>query len=312
MTDILKGVITETRNVQSNTGLVNTKLYKELISVTQVQNPLRKLGTVVTSADDQLLLALDQLSDATTFVGNNGNQPMAVNSFGGKAVKSSQVQIRVFQPFYRKLLMQWENRGLSDMIVSGLTNRVLKAEIDYMLNGVVDESNKSLLVFDDANQVTSNPDSLFNSATVFTPTGTDSNAKLLELLTAPSTDVLNRATFIINKAALQLVSTMKFESGEPLLKAVPTSNLSGAQYQIAGYPALVQDGMKTTADDKALFYFGNFKAFYIQDDPSLTSSQVLNQASGLQQNELALSVEEYTDGRLVQSENDPQVFKMEV
>ena len=70
--------------------------------------------------------------------------------------------------------------------------------------------------------------------------------------------------------------------------------------------------MKTTAADKALFYFGNFKAFYIQDDPSLTSSQILTQTEGLQQNEIALSVEEYTDGRLVQSDNDPQVFKMEV
>ncbi|WP_203649654.1 phage major capsid protein [Secundilactobacillus yichangensis] len=312
MTEILKGVITETRNVQSNTGLVNTRLYKELISTTQAQNSLRKLGTVITSADDQLLLAINQLSDATTFVGNNSSQPMEVNSFGGKAVKSSQVQIRVYQPFYRKMLINWGDKGLSDMVVSSLTNKIVKAEIDYMLNGVVDESNKSLLVFDDANQVTSNPNSLFNSAFDFKPTGTDNNAKMLGLLSAPNTDVLNRATFIINKAALQLASTLKFDSGEPMLKAVPTSNLSGAQYQIAGYPALVQSGMKTAADDKALFYFGNFKAFYIQDDPSLISSEILTEASGLTRNEMALSVEEFTDGRLVQSDNDPQVFKMEV
>lgn len=312
MTEILKGIITENRNVQSNTGLVNTRLYKELISTTQVQNPLRKLGTVVTSADDQLLLAINELSDATTFVGNGGSVPMEVNSFGGKAVKSSQVQIRVYQPFYRKLLAIWGNQGLSDMVVSALTNKVVKAEIDYMINGTVDESNKSLVVFDDANQVTSNPNSLFNSAFDFKPTGTDSNAKMLELLSAPNTDVLNRATFIINKEALELASTLKFESGEPLLKAVPTSNLSGAQYQIAGYPALVQGGMKTTAEGKALFFFGNFKAFYIQDDPSLISSEILTEVSGLTRNELALSVEEFTDGRLVQSDNDPQVFKMEV
>lgn len=313
MKNILKDVILEHRSVEAQSGMQNTSLYSQLVSTTKKLNPLRQLGTSIVSSDDKILIAIDDMSDGVTTLGNNVSSELPVNDLGATAVVSSPVQFSIIQPVYRRLLALYGNQGLADMLIDGMKNRITDIEIDYMINGVVDDSNKHLLLFDGSDNVSSNQYSLFNAAMPLNTTETTSEGKIADLLNAPSSDVLKNATFLINKPAFKLAQTLKFANGEPMLKAVLTQNVSGATYQLGGFNAIVQDGMKTTEPNKALFYFGNFKAFVVQDDPSQMTAAYLKQIpQTTDRNMQALKVDEFTEGKLVQSINDPQIFKLEV
>ncbi|EJR28515.1 MULTISPECIES: phage major capsid protein [Bacillus cereus group] len=75
----------------------------------------------------------------------------------------------------------------------------------------------------------------------------------------------NNARWIGNKAALEYVEDLILPNREPTLKTIDGVD-GGVSYMLLGFLLDCTDAVKGSADTAAVFYFGDFSSFVIQEN----------------------------------------------
>ncbi|MBJ8030875.1 phage major capsid protein [Bacillus cereus group sp. N21] len=286
----------------SNSGkaFIPKSIANEIISYVEEENLLRKYGKVVTVDGNLGYPVLTEESNLKVEVHSeerDSENEIEVNSIGLNADVLSPVEFDSISRVKRKLLkMSGGEVSLADLIVELMKKEYLKKEIDYMFNG--------------DNPDAFNSGSLLNKAKVFTPTKTEPVAIIKELKNKVSTNVMNKSRWIVNKAGLEYVEDLKLPNGEPALKTIDRVD-GGVSYMLLGFPLDCTDAVKGSADSAALFYFGDFASFVIQENSDGLEIEVMKEMY-TNVNEVGLKLYNLLDGKLIYSEVEPTVYRLEI
>ncbi len=124
----------------------------------------------------------------------------------------------------------------------------------------------------------------------------------------PVTEVLKKSMWIINRAALTVLEGMTDTTGRPLLQPDLTS---GVGYKLLGHKVDFTDAADGTDSTKPVFYFGDFKAFHIQDViGAMELQKLIEKYAGT--NKVGFQIYNLLDGQLVYSPFEPAVYRYEV
>ncbi|MEB9735594.1 phage major capsid protein [Bacillus cereus] len=292
--------ITEARSlgVDINNGkaTIPKSVAEEIIGYVEQENLLRKYGKVVTvdgnlgypvlTGDTKVEVGVDKKE-------RDDENEIEVNHLGLTAELLEPVEFTSISTIKKKLL-KMTPISVSDLVIDVMKKEYLKKEMDYMFNGTD----------------TFNPGSLLNKAKVFTPTQTEPVAIIKELKNKPSTSIANKARWIVNKAALEYVEDLKLPNGEPALKTIDRVD-GGVSYMLLGFPLDCTDVVKGSVDTAALFYFGDFSSFVIQEKSTGLEVETMNETYSLR-NEVGFKLYNLLDGKLIYSEVEPTVYRLEI
>lgn len=287
-----------TLGIDLNNGkaTVPKSIAEEIIGYVEQENLLRKYGKVVTVDGNFGYPVLT--GDTKVEVGVNSTErddenEIEVNNLGLTAELLEPVEFDSISRI-KKRLLTLTPLSVSDLVIDVMKKEYLKKEMDYMFNGTD----------------TLNTGSLLNKAKVFTPTQTEPVAIIKELKNKPSTSVANKARWIVNKAALEYVEDLKLPNGDPALKTIDRVD-GGVSYMLLGFPLDCTDVVKGSVDTAAVFYFGDFSSFVIQENSIGLEVAVLKERYSLK-NEIGFQLYNLLDGKLIYSEVEPTVYRLEV
>lgn len=71
------------------------------------------------------------------------------------------------------------------------------------------------------------------------------------------------------------------------------------------------DAVKSSADSVTVFYFGDFSSFIIQENATGLEAEVMPERFALK-NELGFKLHNLLDGKLIYSEVEPTVYRLEI
>lgn len=282
--------------------LVPKSVADEIIGYVEQHNPLRKYGKVVTVKGNQQYPVLT--SDTVVKVEANSTEraktgeEIEISNLGLKAVLLEPIDFDAVAIIKRKLI-KTTPVSVEDLVIEVLKKEYLKKEIDYMFNGTDGKA------FNDG--------SLFNNAMKFIPTETEPAKIIRELKNKPSSGVANNARWLVNKKAIEFVEDLVLPNGEPVLKTIDHEG-AGVKYLILGFPVDVTDIAKGESDEKAVFYFGDFSSFVIQEDVNGLEIKTQNEMVGTYRlrNEVGIKLYHLLDGKLIYSDLEPTVYRLEI
>jgi HK97 family phage major capsid protein len=202
-----------------------------------------------------------------------------------------------------KKLIKMSGVNVEDIVIEELKKAYVRKETNYMFNG------------DDVGN--ENPGALAKKAVAFyETTPVDINAvgfsqKLYDQLVLvkgqPVTEVLKKAMWIINRAALTVLERMTDTTGRPLLHEAR----DGVGYTLLGHKVDFTDAADGTDPTKPVFYFGDFKAFHIQDViGAMELQKLVEKYAGT--NKVGFQIYNLLDGQLIYSPFEPAVYRYEV
>ncbi|PRS03922.1 phage major capsid protein, partial [Bacillus paralicheniformis] len=193
-----------------------------------------------------------------------------------------------------------------------LITKKLLAMTDMPVEQTVIEELKKSYVEEEANfffNSTDNPGSLIQKAVAFNPGNIEVYDKLVRLKNSVPTSKLKNSRWMMNRAALTAIETLKDKDGKPLLREAYIEGAFG--YRILGYPVDVTDYVDGSTPDVPRLYFGDFSSFHIQDViNSLEVSKLLEKYSDT--NHVGFKIWHLNDGQLIYSPFEPTVFKLEL
>src|SRR5690606_1743272 len=202
-----------------------------------------------------------------------------------------------------KKLLNRSNVDIEDVVIEELKKAYVRKEIEYMFNG------------DDTDN--ENPGALAKKAVAFTPSttvdltsGQSLYDALIELKNTPVTEVMKKGRWILNRAALTAIEKMKTDDGFPLLRPF-TQAEGGIGYTLAGYPVDWTDAADGDNPDNPVFYFGDFKAFKIQEVIGSLQIQKLVEKYA-DTNRVGFQIYNLLDGQLIYSPFEPAVYRFEI
>jgi hypothetical protein len=283
-------------NLNNGKATIPKSIAEEIIGYVEQENLLRKYGKVVTVDGNFGYPVLT--GDTKVAVGVNSTErddenEIEVNNLGLTAELLEPVEFDSISRI-KKRLLTLTPLSVSDLVIDVMKKEYLKKEMDYMFNGTA----------------TLNTGSLLNKAKVFTPTQTEPVAIIKELKNKPSTSVSNKARWIVNKAALEYVEDLKLPNGDPALKTIDRVD-GGVSYMLLGFPLDCTDVVKGSVDTAAVFYFGDFSSFVIQENSIGLEVAVLKERYSLK-NEIGFQLYNLLDGKLIYSEVEPTVYRLEI
>lgn len=282
--------------VEFNGGrvLIPTLVANEIISHVNGENLMRRYGEVVTESNGLRYPVLVNGITVDGHTSERSNNEMVVNHLGLKAVLLEPVEFDVLVGI-RKKFIATSGAGIVEGVINIIKETYLQKEIDYMYNGYQSDS--------------FNTGSLYNMAKRFIPKSNEAALAVVELKNEPSTKVVNKARWIVNKKALEVAEGLRYLSGKEMLTTID-NNVSGAQYSFLGFPLDCTDDLKSE-DDKALFYFGNFNSFKIQENNIDSLEIELKYELLAQYNEIGFKLYNLIDGKLIFSDLEPTVYLWE-
>ncbi|PHD36545.1 phage major capsid protein [Bacillus toyonensis] len=283
-------------DINNGKATIPKSIAEEIIGYVEQENLLRKYGKVVTVDGNFGYPVLT--GDTKVEVGVNSTEredenEIEVNNLGLTAELLEPVEFDSISRI-KKRLLTLTPLSVSDLVIDVMKKEYLKKEMDYMFNGTD----------------TLNTGSLLNKAKVFTPTQTEPVAIIKELKNKPSTSVANKARWIVNKAALEYVEDLKLPNGDPALKTIDRVD-GGVSYMLLGFPLDCTDVVKGSVDTAAVFYFGDFSSFVIQENSIGLEVAVLKERYSLK-NEIGFQLYNLLDGKLIYSEVEPTVYRLEI
>ena len=289
-----------TLGVEVNNGkaTIPKSIAEEIIGYVEQENLLRKYGKVVTVNGNlgyPVLTGDAKVEVEVHSEERDSENEIEVNHLGLTAELLEPVEFDSISSIKKKLLMMTP-MSVSDLVIDVMKKEYLKKEMDYMFNGT--------------GTTAFNEGSLFNKAKVFKPTQTEPVAIIKELKNKPSTSVANKARWIVNKAALEYVEDLKLPNGEPALKTLDRVD-GGVSYMLLGFPLDCTDVVKGSVDTAAVFYFGDFSSFIIQENATGLEVEVMPERFALK-NELGFKLHNLLDGKLIYSEVEPTVYRLEI
>lgn len=297
----------EARSVGIVTGngavTVPEVIASEVITYAQEENLLRKYGTVIRTAGNVKYPVL--VKKATANVSKKEREtdiPETDIEFDEILLDPSEFDALAT---VTKKLLKMSGVPVEEIVIEELKKAYVRKEINYMFNG------------DDTDN--ENPGAIAKKAVKFVRpldlTATGSGQKLydalIEFKNTPVTEVMKKGRFIINRAALTAIEKMKTDDGFPLLRPF-TQAEGGIGYQLVGYPVDWTDAAdKKGSPDVPVLYFGDFKAFKIQEVIGALEIQKLVEKFS-NKNKVGFQIYNLLDGQLVYSPFEPAVYRYEI
>ncbi|MFK8883598.1 phage major capsid protein [Bacillus velezensis] len=295
--NLLVGRISESEaramGVETTNGkvLIPESLSKEIITYAQEENLLRKYGTRVQTKGQQGYPILVKKAKAQRVKKERtGDNPIPQTDIDFDEVFLSPSETDALVLVTKKLLAM-SDMPVEQTVIEELKKAYVENEADYFFNS------------------TENPGSLLQKAVPFTPAQMEVYDKLVRLKNTVPTTKLKASRWIMNRAALTAVETIKDKNGQPLLREAYIEGAFG--YRILGYPVDVTDYVDGGTPDVPRLYFGDFSSFHIQDViNSMEVSKLLEKYSDT--NQVGFKIWHLNDGQLVYGPYEPTVFKLEL
>ncbi|WP_329764343.1 phage major capsid protein [Bacillus nitratireducens] len=303
------GRITETEaralGIEAGNGSVTIPevIASEIITYAQEENLLRKYGSVHRTAGDVKYPVLVKKADANVRKKERGaSDEIAETGIEFDEILLSPAEFDALATVTKKLL-KMTGAPIEQIVIDELKKAYVRKETNYMFNGN-DASNE-------------NPDALAKKAVKYYESEViDINAagysqklyqQLVKVKGQPVTEVLKKSMWLINRAALTVLEGMTDTTGRPLLYQAP----DGVGYKLLGHNVDFTDAANGTDPTKPVFYFGDFKAFHIQDViGAMELQKLIEKFSGT--NKVGFQIYNLLDGQLVYSPFEPAVYRYEV
>ncbi|RHW37319.1 phage major capsid protein [Neobacillus notoginsengisoli] len=295
-----------TLGVDINNGSVTIpqSIASEVISYAQEENLLRKYGTYVATDTDVKYPVLVKKADA------NVNKTERAKT--GKEIEETEIEFDVIDldpaefdalATITKKLLRRTGVNVEQIVIEELKKAYVRKETNYMFNGN-DAGNE-------------NPGALAKKAVGYyeskpvdiTAAGFSQPLyqELVKLKGLPVTEVLKKSMWIINRAALTILEGMTDTTGRPLLHEAK----DGVGYTLLGHKVDFTDSADGTDRTKPVFYFGDFKAFHIQEvKGGMELQKLVEKYSGT--NKIGFQIYNLIDGQLIYSPFEPAVYRYEV
>lgn len=273
----------------------------EIITYAQEENLLRKYGTTHRTKGDVKYPVLVKKATA------NVNKKERTTDIPETTIEFDEILLDPAEfdalATVTKKLIKMSGVNVEEIVIEELKKAYVRKETNYMFNG------------DDVGN--ENPGALAKKAVNFYETeAVDINVagysqklyqQLVKLKGQPVTEVLKKSMWIINRAALTVLEGMTDTTGKPLLHEVS----DGVGYKLLGHNVDFTDAADGADPTKPTFYFGDFKAFHIQDViGGMELQKLIEKFSGT--NKVGFQIYNLLDGQLVYSPFEPAVYRYEV
>ncbi|MEK0222327.1 phage major capsid protein [Bacillus proteolyticus] len=303
------GRITETEaralGIEAGNGSVTIPevIASEIITYAQEENLLRKYGSVHRTAGDVKYPVLVKKADANVRKKERGaSDEIAETGIEFDEILLSPAEFDALATVTKKLL-KMTGAPIEQIVIDELKKAYVRKETNYMFNGN-DAGNE-------------NPGALAKKAVKYYESEViDINVagysqklyqQLVKVKGQPVTEVLKKSMWLINRAALTVLEGMTDTTGRPMLYQAP----DGVGYKLLGHNVDFTDAANGTDPTKPVFYFGDFKAFHIQDViGAMELQKLIEKFSGT--NKVGFQIYNLLDGQLVYSPFEPAVYCYEV
>lgn len=282
---------------------VPEEIASEVITYAAEENLLRKYGTVIRTEGNVKYPILVKKAEA------NVNKKERTTEIPTTDIAFDEILLDPAEfdalATVTKKLLKMSGVPVEDIVIEELKKAYVRKEINYMFNG------------DDVGN--ENPGALAKKAVKFEKpldlslagSGQKLYDALIEFKNTPVTEVMKKGRFIINRAALTAIEKMKTDDGFPLLRPF-TQAEGGIGYNLVGYPVDWTDAAdKKGEPDTPILYFGDFKAFKIQEViGAMEIQKLIEKFSGL--NQIGFQIYNLLDGQLIYSPFEPAVYRYEI
>lgn len=296
---------TEARSLGIVTGngsvVVPEVIAKEVISYAQEENLLRKYGSVHRTKGVTGYPVLVKKADANV-TKTERTADMPETDIELDEILLDPAEFDALCTVTKKLL-KMSDHDVENLVIEELKKAYVRKEVNYMFKGN-DVGNE-------------NPGALAKKAVAYyestpvdiTVAGYSQKlySQLVKLKGQPVTEVLKKSMWIVNRAALTVLEDMTDTTGRPLLHEAK----DGVGYTLLGHKLDFTDAANGTDPTDPVFYFGDFKAFHIQEVIGTMELQKLIEKYAAQ-NKVGFQIYNLLDGQLVYSPFEPAVYRYEV
>jgi HK97 family phage major capsid protein len=274
---------------------------KEIITYAQEENFLRRLGNRVTTKENIKYPVLVKKAEAQGHKAERTSD-MPETDIEFDEIELSPSEFDALATVTKKLLAR-TGLPIEQIVMDELKKAYVRKEVQYMVHG------------DEANNV--NDGALSKKAVAFTPSGAVDLTSgqslydaLVEMKNTPVKEVRKKARWVLNTAALTAIEKMKTDDGFPLLRPMNQAE-GGIKYTLLGFPVEDEDAIDTADPSVPVFYFGDFKKFYIQDVIGSLEVQKLVELFS-RTNRVGFRIWNLLDAQLIFSPFEPPVYKYEI
>ncbi|TMU85493.1 phage major capsid protein [Bacillus sp. BHET2] len=298
---------TEARSLGVVTGngsvTIPEVIASEIITYAQEENLLRKYGTRhKTKGDVKYPVLVKKAAANVTKTERDAGTEIPETDIEFDEILLDPAEFDALATVTKKLI-KMSGVNVEDIVIEELKKAYVRKETNYMFNGN-DLGNE-------------NPGALAKKAVAYyESTPVDITAagysqklysQLVKLKGQPVTEVLKKSMWIVNRAALTVLEDMTDTTGRPLLHAAA----DGVGYKLLGHKLDFTDSADGTDSTKPVFYFGDFKAFHIQDViGAMELQKLIEKYSGV--NKIGFQIYNLLDGQLIYSPFEPAVYRYEV
>ncbi|EBH4260082.1 phage major capsid protein [Listeria monocytogenes] len=274
-------------------------LAREVITYSQVENFLRRLGTPV-STDENVKYPV--LVKRATAQGHKkeltGTDLIPETDVEFDEIELEPTEFDALATVTKKLLKR-TGLPIEKIVMDELKKAYTRKETQYMVHG------------DEVGNI--NDGALAKKAVTFKPDPAETRLydQLVSLKNTPLKPVRKKSRWVVNTAALSLIEKMKTDDGLPLLNPLAQAQ-DGCSYKLLGH--LVEEEDEITVEGKEnvpVFYFGDFSTFYIQDVNGSLELEVLRELF-TNTNRVGFKLYSLLDAQLIYSPFEPSIFKFEV
>lgn len=291
------GVVTNNGSV-----VIPEVIASEVITYAQEENLLRKYGTVHRTKGDVKYPVLVRKATANVNKTERSSE-ITETDIEFDEILLSPAEFDALATVTKKLIAM-SGVNVENIVIEELKKAYVRKETAYMFNG--NDSGHE------------NPGALAKKAVPFYETETVDITvagysqklyqQLVKVKNQPVTEVLKKSIWIVNRAALTVLEGMTDTTGRPLLHVDATD---GVSYKLLGHKLDFTDAADGEDPTKPVFYFGDFKAFHIQDVISgMQLQKLVEKFAGT--NKIGYQIYNLLDGQLVYSTFEPAVYRYEV
>lgn len=308
--NFVAGKITESEarslGIEAGNGSVTVPevVASEVITYAQEENLLRKYGSTHKTKGNVKYPVLVKKADANVNKKERAtSNPITETTIEFDEILLSPSEFDAIATVTQKLLSM-SDAPIETIVIDELKKAYVRKETNYMFNG------------DDAGN--ENPGALAKKSVKYyetipvdiTAAGYSQKlySQLVKLKGQPVTEVLKKSMWIVNRAALTILEDMTDTTGRPLLHQDATD---GVGYKLLGHKLDFTDAADGNDSTKPVFYFGDFKAFHIQDVIGGMKLQKLLETYA-SSNRVGFKIYNLLDGQLVYSPFEPAVYRYEV
>lgn len=280
---------------------VPVEIAKEVITYAQEENLLRKYGSYVETDADVKYPVLVKKATANVNKKERTTE-ITETDIEFDSIDLDPTEFDALATITKKLLKRTGVK-IEQIVIDELKKAYVRKETNYMFNGN-DEGNE-------------NPGALAKKAVAFyeaVPVDLEaaglSNklySQLVKMKGQVTTAVRKKSMWIVNGAAVTALEGLLDANGRPLLYETP----DGLGYKLLGHNLDFTDAADGTDPAKPVFYFGDFKAFHIQEiKGGMELQKLVEKYAGT--NKIGFQIYNLIDGQLIYSPFEPAVYRYEV